>query len=336
MRRSHLILFFLITFLSACHLSEKKKIKLSIKIEDTNGLNNDSIIHLINERICNFFKVDNAAISLGQIQNNIYSCAVNSAGYDSTTLKKLKRLFVMDRGVGFWNVYSNSETVPWFVAANDSLKKDIHLPPIDSNEIITPYSTGERFRKQNPIFAIFTANFSIKGPTPMGEGVAGVCKAQDTLDLMRYLKSEKLKDIFPKNIRFIWSLTTSKHVEGCYELYCLIPDHFTNGPSLELGPVISANRVTDKNYGSNSIEFVMNKRDAPIWSGLTQKSVGHSIAISVGGKICSAPTVMSAIEGGHSSITGNFSNEEADELAGILRAGKLPFKASVINVEVIK
>jgi SecD/SecF fusion protein len=79
----------------------------------------------------------------------------------------------------------------------------------------------------------------------------------------------------------------------------------------------------------------MNSEGAKKWANLTRENVGEALAIVLDGLVYSAPTVSEEIKGGSSSISGNFTQADADDLANILKSGKMPARARVESSEVI-
>ena len=84
----------------------------------------------------------------------------------------------------------------------------------------------------------------------------------------------------------------------------------------------------------DEILITMNEEGARIWGKITEANIGKSIAILVDGYVYTFPTVQNEIKGGKSSITGNFTHEEAADLAMILKAGMMPLSVSIVNITV--
>ena len=98
--------------------------------------------------------------------------------------------------------------------------------------------------------------------------------------------------------------------------------------------VKDANVEYNQSYGSYEVSMTMNSDAAAKWAKMTRYNIGKQVAIVLDGQVYSFPMICTPIEGGRSSITGNFTIEEANEIAQKLKAGSLPFAISVVGIEV--
>ena len=170
--------------------------------------------------------------------------------------------------------------------------------------------------------------------------IAGYAKDDATKEVVNtILKYGKAKQILPSDMELRWGVKKDKikdengkeHNLG-YALYVL---KSTNGkPALDGDCVVDATTERDdfKGYG---VSMVMNGEGAKGWARVTGNNVGNQIAIVLDSCVYSAPNVENAIEGGRSSITGNFTIEEANDLANVLKSGKVNVKFNIISDMVI-
>lgn len=187
------------------------------------------------------------------------------------------------------------------------------------------------------LFSVLTPNQRQQGP------LVGYSLAKDTSKVNAYLQNEHVRALFPKNVKFMWGVkplpkrkladgTTSK--EEIYELLAIKVSSQDGRPPLE-GDVVTSARAETGQRGDYEISMGMNTEGANVWARLTKENIGKSIAIVLDGYVYSYPTVNVEIKGGRSSITGNFTPEEAKDLANILKSGKLPAPARIVEDTVV-
>ena len=170
--------------------------------------------------------------------------------------------------------------------------------------------------------------------------IAGYAKDDATKEVVNsIIRYGKAKQILPSDMELRWGVKKDKikdesgkeHNLG-YALYVL---KSTNGkPALDGDCVVDASTERDdfKGYG---VSMTMNGEGAKGWARVTGNNVGNQIAIVLDSCVYSAPNVENAIEGGRSSITGNFTIEEANDLANVLKSGKVNVKFNIISDMVI-
>lgn len=165
-----------------------------------------------------------------------------------------------------------------------------------------------------------------------GRGGATVGLAQDRdrnkIDSLLALATEY--HLLPEDLTLLWGAKPiqdpkTRKLTNIYELYAIRTNRSMK-PDLSGDVVTSAKADVDHNrLGSAEpqVSMTMNQEGAQIWARLTKESIGRSIAIVLDGVVYSAPNVNNEITGGNSSITGNFTIEEANDLANVLNSGKM-------------
>ena len=191
----------------------------------------------------------------------------------------------------------------------------------------------EQYKKQNPLFAVLNPSVNQSGQAYRGP-VVGTVHYTDTAKVMAMLNSSMAKSILPRELRLCWTVKAIDDAETFYQLVALKAQ--TNGrPSLE-GDVITDARA---DFGQTSayanVSMFMNAEGARDWQRITRDNIGKSIAIVLDGYVYSFPTVQNEIAGGNSQITGNFTVEEAKDLANTLQSGKMPAPARIIQEDVV-
>ena len=191
----------------------------------------------------------------------------------------------------------------------------------------------EEYKKNNPLFAILNPSVSQTGQAYRGP-VVGTVHYTDTAKVMAMLNSQVAKTVLPRELRLCWTVKAIDAAESFYQLVALKAQ--TSGrPSLE-GDVITDARA---DFGQTSayanVSMTMNAEGARDWQLITRDNIGKSIAIVLDGYVYSFPTVQNEIAGGNSQITGNFTVEEAKDLANTLNSGKMPAPARIIQEDVV-
>ncbi|MCX7696501.1 MAG: protein translocase subunit SecDF [Bacteroidales bacterium] len=216
--------------------------------------------------------------------------------------------------------------------------------PTTLEEALTPVQTPKTDTSlkstisENPLLSLFKGGLNIitdeKGQYYPGKGpLVGYVEGKDTSQVIRYLKM--VSHIFP-NTRFLWEakpLTTKENKEfyGLIAIKITTPD---GRPKLEGDKVVDAWQDYDQT-GKVEVSMLMNSEGARIWKDMTGKNIGKSIAIVLDNIVYSYPVVQTEIAGGRSQITGNFTVAEAQDLANVLKSGKLPAPARIIQESIV-
>jgi SecD/SecF fusion protein len=189
------------------------------------------------------------------------------------------------------------------------------------------------FMRDNPLFAVMRPYVNNEGQL-IPSAVVGVVELSDTAKVNQYLSIPQVRQLFPADLRFAW------HFQGMGEetefLYLYSLKATRNGqPAMDGKYVTDARTTTDQYTGAFQVSMSMNSEGAKRWANLTRENVQKSIAIVLDGVVYSAPNVNEEIKGGSSSISGNFTQNEASDLSNILKSGKMPARARVESSEVI-
>lgn len=272
----------------------------------------------------------------------------------------------------FWETYEASEVLPALDKANamladmlsaseklqeDSLMSDSTeaVEPVETEDTDTAGQMADEFLssdtiggleeqmgmdtsseaemlKQNPLFSILQPNVSREGQTSKGP-VVGYAHYSDTAQINQYLRKDKIKNILPIDVRFNWTFKPLPDNEEVFQLIALKATR-SGGPVL-LGDVITNARAEFGQNQAAEVSMSMNGEGAREWAKITRNNVGKSVAIVLDGYVYSFPTVQGEIPGGRSSITGQFSVNEAKDLANVLKSGKMPAPARVLSEEIV-
>jgi SecD/SecF fusion protein len=213
----------------------------------------------------------------------------------------------------------------------------------------------ENFMKRFPLYSLYSPlkaavyqDEKSKGYAYIPGPTVGYALKQDTAKINSYFRMEKVKAVFPSKVKFMWGAKATLRGEApnqveTFDLYAIkVTDR--SGKAAMFGDIITDARsdFNAQSGGHPYISMTMTGEAATNWAKLTRanspKSAsekGHSIAVVMDNMVYSAPTVNGEIKGGQSQITGNFTVEEANALAAVLSAGKLPAPARIVEESVV-
>lgn len=203
----------------------------------------------------------------------------------------------------------------------------------------TRADTLAKLRKDNPLFTLMRAatRQNEQGQSILSEGpVVGYAAIGDTAKLNEYFNNPKIRAIFKPYTKFLWDFKPVDKEETTMQLFAI--DGASNrGKAALSGDIITdARTYTDQSQGGfSSIEMIMTADAGITWKHLTRDNKDKAIAIVLDNSVYSAPTVQGEIPNGTSSITGQFSPQEAGDLVNILKAGKLPAPAHIVEENVV-
>ncbi len=188
----------------------------------------------------------------------------------------------------------------------------------------------DAFQKENPLFYLLNMN-----PQQPAQGpVVGVVEKKNMEKVEQYLAMKQIKDLFPR-VKFCWMVKARDVKEQYFELVALKITSRDGKAPLEGDVVVDASDEFSQHSGHSEVSMVMNAEGAKQWARLTKENTGRSIAIVLDNQVYSAPTSNGEIAGGRSVITGNFTPEEAKDLANVLKSGKMSAPAKIVQEDVV-
>lgn len=283
-----------------------------------------------------------------------------------TDEQRVRELLQGTANLEFWETYENGEIIGFLSAANDLLKEiDINTQKTDTSSLTgtsvtatidttkkgdqslidligqdtaqpATAATREEFAIQNPLFGILNPRVTAQGE-PLPSSMVGLALGKDTAKVNSYLKMNQIKSLFPRDVKFLWSQKPYRYdpTQTLFELHAIKITTRDGRPPLS-GDVITAARPSSGITGSEvEVNMTMNAEGAKTWARLTRENVDRCIAVVLDGYVRSYPRVVQEITGGNTEITGDFTIEEADDLANILKSGKLPAPARIISDTII-
>jgi SecD/SecF fusion protein len=259
---------------------------------------------------------------------------------------RIKNLLQSTAQLEFWETYKIDEVGNFLMAANNALKATektevaAAAKPADSiSALLTDKDADSTAAKKgnNPLLDKFVA----QGGGP----ILGIVNTKDTATINGYFKRADIRNLLPgdqKFAKFVWGKPTSnidektKKQTETVELYALKGNR-DNQAAMSGGVVTDAKDSFDQ-LGKPSVTMQMNGQGAKAWEELTGRAFSQksNIAIVLDDIVYSAPGVTSGpISGGRSEISGVFDVTETKDLANVLRAGKLPAAAEIVQSEVV-
>lgn len=252
----------------------------------------------------------------------------------------------------FWTTYSANEVLPALIEADKALKAQLAEAPATevaeeaetetkqaegllaevaagtAAEEAVETETGRYDRERNPLFAVLDPAFA-------GGAAIGAAYKADMAAVEEYLALPAVRECFPADLEFKWAVKGSDAMDGRYQLFAIrvaTPD----GKAPLDGSVVTEAREQYAQMGATAeVSMTMNAEGAQEWARLTGENVNKSIAIVLDGYVYSAPNVLGKIDRGVSSITGDFTIQEAKDLANVLSSGKVPAPAKIIQDTVV-
>ena len=214
----------------------------------------------------------------------------------------------------------------------DSLLAELNQ---ESQENAAATQSMEEFAKQHPLFALLQIS-QYNGQLAPGATV-GVAMAKDMDKISEYLNMKQVKELLPRNLSLKWSVKAIDEKEQYFELYALKTSNRDGSPALGGDVVTDANADFVQQVGRSEqmVNMVMNAEGAKAWARLTKENIGNQIAIVLDEMVYSAPNVNDEITGGRSQITGNFTPEEAKDLANVLKSGKMAASVHIVQEDVV-
>ncbi|MCQ2346612.1 MAG: protein translocase subunit SecDF [Paludibacteraceae bacterium] len=191
----------------------------------------------------------------------------------------------------------------------------------------------EAYKKQNPLFAILNPSINQAGQAYRGP-VIGMVHYTDTARVNAMLQSAIAKQVLPRDLRLCWTVKAIDEAGNIYQLVALKAQR-DGRASLEGDVITDAKADFSQLSAYANVSMSMNAEGAKAWQRITKDNIGKSIAIVLDGYVYSFPTVQNEIAGGNSQITGNFTVEEAKDLANTLKSGKMPAPARIIQEDVV-
>ncbi len=272
--------------------------------------------------------------------------------------ERVRKLLQGSANLEFWETYNASEILPYLQTADTRLRTVLASQSTNNQEtpaqetateqqsvsqrdsLLSALQGGDtsqsesvnraQLRKDYPLMSILQLNSSGQGP------IVGYSEARDTAEVNRLLAMPEVVNSLPRELRLKWGVSAAdENAEiQVYELYAIKSTERNGRAPLE-GDVVDDARNDYDTYGNPAVSMAMNTEGARKWALLTKQNIGKSVAIVLDGYVYSAPTVNAEITGGRSQITGRFTPEQSKDLANVLKSGKMPAPANIVQEDII-
>ncbi len=312
-------------------------------------------------------RIDKFGVSAPNIQKQQGSNRILIELPGVTDKDRVRKLLQGSAKLEFWETYDNLEIFPLLENINRTLAstlKDTTKKAVATTEVDTTAASSEAGKlaaltgktdsteitskesalatAQNPLFAVLAPS---TGQAANGEQVLrpgptiGYVALKDTALVNSYLANPIIKSIIPSNVKLAWAVKPVSNTERVFELYALKPSNLDGSAALA-GNVVTDARSDFDQRGNPQVTMYMTTEGGRQWKRITAAASANpthkqSIAIVLDNVVYSAPTVQNEIPDGISSITGNFQIEDTKDLANILKAGRLPAPAKIVEEAII-
>ena len=267
--------------------------------------------------------------------------------------ERVRKLLQGSANLEFWETYEASEIVP-ILASADSRARDIlsvteaadsvevkeeATAAVSAKDSLTAALKGEtaeanvnmeQLKKEHPLLSVLQLNQSGVGC------IVGYADYNDTIQVNKVLNLKEVKDILPRDLKLMWGVKASDmdKTGRIFELYAIKSTQRNGRAPLEGDVIVNARDEFDQ-FNKPCVSMSMNTEGSRRWAVLTKQNVGREIAIVLDGYVYSAPRVNGEITGGNSQITGNFTPEVTKDLANVLKSGKMPAPARIVQEDIV-
>ena len=281
--------------------------------------------------------------------------------------ERVRKLLQGTASLEFWETYEFAELFNSFMAANTKIaelrnagaalpaaaqdaaqevKTEVDTTATDGGDLLDKIQDSEAdtaaamqnvdFARNYPLFALLNPNVGQNNEPSRGP-VVGIAHYKDTAAINQMLAMEQVRNLFPRNARFLWGVKSPKwdKTESVFELIAIKVTSRDGKAPLDGGIITDAREQFSDMKSTAEVSMSMNSEGAKIWKRMTAENIGRSIAVVLDNYVYSFPTVQSEISGGNSQITGDFSINEAKDLANVLKSGKLPAPARIIQEQLV-
>jgi SecD/SecF fusion protein len=344
--KNKIILIFLLPLIS-CNGLFHKKTGVAVNFELEIASRDASVFGKIRSILVN--RLETSGFNSGDIefQESDRGLQLIINDFDSTKMQlvSVRRLLTMTGRIEFWETYEYTEIIMQLVQADkviasasalglrrDTVNRDTSsvLFKLGFQDTTAPVLKAQR---EHPLFSLLQPCIDQVGKALPGP-VIGRSLIKDTAQIMSYLNAEKIKNTFPEDLRFAWTLKPMQGAETVMQLLALKARK--GGKAALAGDFITEARkeYSKRDADRPHITMTMNDEAAGIWEEITEDNIGRSIAMVLDDLVYSYPTVQGKIIGGISQITGDFTSEEVSDLVNIIKSGRMPVQIRIVGEKI--
>jgi SecD/SecF fusion protein len=260
--------------------------------------------------------------------------------------ERVRKYLQATANLEFWETYTVDQNffTQYIVAADAKVKDYLSGVKTDTtvkdSNAVAKVDTGKSVLPNSqtadaPLTSLFQQPATGTGPSSMA--TVGFVLVRDTGKFSNYINLDVVRSILPADLRLYYSSKPVKNKggESLLEVFAIKTVAGTEKPKLSGESVIAAGQDVDQRNGEVQVTMGMDNKGAKLWEKLTGDNVGRAVAIVLDNYVYSAPRVNQAIAGGNSVISGSYTIQEAQDLANILKTGKLPAPAKIVQEQVV-
>jgi len=329
-----------------------KSLRDKIKFDETNDVVKEILQQEINSSISTAFdvlrsRIDKFGVTQPNIQRIGNSGRIQIELPGAKDIERVTKLITSKAELQFWEVYSNAEVQNYFFSANEKvaeLLKDNSTSDESEDtdkkntldDILGETSDSTKVVQKN----LFTYLFpNVAQNQQELSSLVGQAKVLDTAQVNKLLRNKEVKDLLPselKYVKFLWDYKPSKSSDGTelLALYAIKSNKKDKAP-IEGDVILDASQEFSQ-LNKPEVSMTINGYGSKLWEKMTTENAGRFVAVVLDDYVYTAPSVNQPITGGRTSISGGLMTvAEAEDIATVLKAGKLPATAKIIEIEVV-
>ena len=275
--------------------------------------------------------------------------------------ERVRKLLQGSANLEFWETYNATEIAPYLstldsklrdaksgkadttaTEAKDSVEAPAKVAPKNDGASLLAKATKKnkanasdekalaQAKAEHPLLSVLQLSGAQAGC------VVGYAMARDTAAVNAAVNSAVAQNVLPKDLSLKWGVQAADFDKTgqVFELYAIKVTSNDGRAPLE-GDVVTTAKDEFDQFGRACVSMSMNTQGARVWAALTKANIGKAIAIVLDGYVYSAPNVNGEINGGNSQITGNFTAETTKDLANVLKSGKMPAPAKIVQEDIV-
>ena len=329
-----------------------KSLRDKIKFDEANEVVKEVLQAEINSSINTAFdvlrsRIDKFGVTQPNIQRIGNSGRIQIELPGAKDIDRVTKLITSKAELQFWEVYSNAEVQNYFFSANEKVAELLKVDTVeeettvedatDELDDILGASTDSTKVVQKDLFTYLFPNVA-QNQQQLSSLVAQA-KVLDTAQVNKLLKLKEVTDLLPtalKYVKFLWDYKPTKSDDGTELIALYAIKSNKNGKAPIEGDVILDASQEFSQLNKPEVSMTMNSYGAKLWEKMTTENAGKFVAVVLDDYVYTAPSVNQPITGGRTSISGGLMTvSEAKDIATVLKAGKLPATARIIEAEVV-
>ena len=329
-----------------------KSLRDKIKFDETNDVVKEVLQTEINSSINTAFdvlrsRIDKFGVTQPNIQRIGNSGRIQIELPGAKDIDRVTKLITSKAELQFWEVYSNAEVQNYFFSANAKVAELLKVDTVEEetkvadttdelDDILGATADSTKVVQKD----LFTYMFpNVAQNQQQLSSIVAQAKVLDTAQVNKLLKLKEVRDLLPttlKHVKFLWDYKPTKSDDGTelIALYAIKSNKNDKAP-IEGDVILDASQEFSQ-LNKPEVSMTMNSYGAKLWEKMTTENAGKFVAVVLDDYVYTAPSVNQPISGGRTSISGGLMTvSEAKDIATVLKAGKLPATARIIEIEVV-